>query len=69
VFLAEPIGGEMVPIDTFEIYEVRRMTREDLLSDIENRMIESGWGGFQYRAYLQRTFFELMDKMGLEKEK
>ena len=66
VFLAEPVSGDMVPQDTFEIYEVRRMSREVLLNDIEERMIESGWGGFQYRAYLQRTFFELMDEMGLE---
>lgn len=66
VFLAEPVGGEMIPQDTFEIYEVRRMSKEALLNDIEERMIESGWGGFRYRAYLQRTFFELMDEMGLE---
>jgi len=65
VFLAEPIGGEMKPIDTHEIYEVAVMSREELLGDIDHLMTQSGWGGFLYRAFLTREFFKALDELNI----
>ena len=62
VFLADKIGGEMKPIDTYEIYDVKRMSREEMLGDVQNRMVNSGWGGFEYRAFLTKAFFEALDE-------
>jgi len=28
-------------------------------------MVESGWGGFKYRAFLTKSFFERIDELGL----
>ncbi len=64
VFLAKPIGGSMKPIDTYEIFDVKLMKREDLLSSVQ-LMIESGWGGFKYRAFLTESFFRQADNLGL----
>ncbi len=58
VFLAESTGGEIKPIDKHEIYDAIVMTREELLGPNEQLMIDSGWGGFRYRAFLTRSFFE-----------
>ncbi|TFG28111.1 NUDIX hydrolase [Candidatus Thorarchaeota archaeon] len=65
VFLAEPIGGTMKPIDTYEIFDVKVMSREDLLGDIDSLMIESGWGGFAYRSFLTREFFKRIDELNI----
>jgi 8-oxo-dGTP pyrophosphatase MutT (NUDIX family) len=65
VFLASSIGGEMKPIDTREIFDVKLMTREELLNDVNTKMIESGWGGFQYRAFLTRMFFQRLDELNI----
>jgi ADP-ribose pyrophosphatase YjhB (NUDIX family) len=65
VFLAEPLSGEMKPIDTHEIYEVVAMTREKLLGDIDKLMTQSGWGGFAYRAFLTREFFKTLDSLNI----
>jgi 8-oxo-dGTP diphosphatase len=58
VFLAESVGGEIQAFDTYEIYDVRLMTKEELLGDVYQLMIDSGWGGFRYRAFLTKSFFE-----------
>jgi 8-oxo-dGTP pyrophosphatase MutT (NUDIX family) len=63
VFLAENIGGEMKPIDTFEIFDVAVIHRNILLGDIERLMMESGWGGFAYRAFITREFFKCLDEL------
>jgi len=65
VFLAEPINGTMKPIDTYEIFDVKVMSREDLLGDVEKLMIESGWGGFAYRSFLTREFFNHLDDLDI----
>ncbi|TFF91694.1 NUDIX hydrolase [Candidatus Thorarchaeota archaeon] len=65
VFLAEPIGGEMRPIDTYEIFEVKTLTKDDLLGDIDVLMQESGWGGFSYRSFLTREFFKRLDELNI----
>lgn len=65
VFLAEPISGEMRPLDTHEIYDVAVMSREELLGDINRMMVESGWGGFAYRAFLTTEFFKAVDELGI----
>ncbi|MBN2229158.1 MAG: NUDIX hydrolase [Candidatus Thorarchaeota archaeon] len=61
VFLAEPTGGDMKPIDVREIFDVSVMTRDQLLTDVDRLMQESGWGGFAYRAFLTREFFKQLD--------
>ena len=65
VFLATPVGGEMKPIDTQEIFDVTVMTREDLLGTVDRLMEESGWGGFKYRAFLTREFFRCLDELNI----
>ncbi|RDE13023.1 MAG: NUDIX hydrolase [Candidatus Thorarchaeota archaeon] len=62
VFLAESTSGEIVPIDKHEIFDAKVMTREELLGPDEQLMIGSGWGGFRYRAFLTRSFFEELAK-------
>ncbi len=61
VFLAREVGGEMKPIDTYEIFDVKVSSREELLGDISTLMKHSGWGGFLYRAFLTEKFFEAID--------
>ena len=65
VFLATPVGGEMKPIDTREIFDVTVMSRQELLSDVDKKMRESGWGGFEYRSFLTRKFFQRLDKLNI----
>lgn len=65
VFLADEIGGEMKPIDTFEIFEVKVSSREDMLGPINQLMELSGWGGFAYRAFLTTKFFEALEALSL----
>ena len=65
VFLAEPLGGTMQPIDTREIFDVKVMTRQELLGDVDKLMIESGWGGFAYRSFLTREFFKCLDESNI----
>ena len=63
VFLAEEVGGKMEPIDTYEIFAVKVSSREEMLGPINDLMNHSGWGGFEYRAFLTKKFFEEMDSM------
>jgi 8-oxo-dGTP pyrophosphatase MutT (NUDIX family) len=65
VFLVKATGGEMKPIDTHEIFDIRVVSREEMLGEITRLMDESGWGGFKYRAFLTKLFFERMDELGL----
>lgn len=65
VFLAEPVAGDMKPIDTHEIFDVGVMSREQLLGDVDRLMVESGWGGFAYRAFLTREFFKKLDELNI----
>jgi ADP-ribose pyrophosphatase YjhB (NUDIX family) len=65
VFLAEPLGGEMKPIDTHEIFEVTAMSREEMLGGVDRLMTGSGWGGFAYRAFLTREFFKSLDSLNI----
>ena len=65
VFLAEPIGGTMKAIDTREIFDVKVMSRHDLLSDVQKLMIQSGWGGFAYRSFLTIEFFNRIDELNI----
>lgn len=58
VFLADYIEGELNPIDTYEIADVQTMTQEQLLSEVNSLMNSSGWGGFKYRSFLTKAFFE-----------
>ncbi len=68
VFLATPIGGEIKPIDTREIFDAKVMTRDHLLGPVNQLMEESGWGGFKYRAFLTREFFKRLDDLNLQIE-
>ncbi len=66
VFLAESVSGTIGAIDTREIYDVILMTREQLLGEVRQLMLESGWGGFRYRAFLTESFFETLDSLRSE---
>jgi 8-oxo-dGTP pyrophosphatase MutT (NUDIX family) len=65
VFLAEPVDGDMKPIDTKEIFDVTVMPREELVGEVAQLMEDSGWGGFKYRAFLTRTFFKCLDELNI----
>jgi len=65
VFLADKVGGEMKPIDTYEIYDVKHMSRTEMMDDVQSLMIKSGWGGFEYRAFLTESFFSTLDELGI----
>ncbi|TFH00160.1 NUDIX hydrolase [Candidatus Thorarchaeota archaeon] len=65
VFLAEPVAGIMRPVDTYEIFDVKVMSREDLLGDVDKLMIDSGWGGFAYRSFLTYEFFKRLDELNI----
>lgn len=65
VFLATPIEGNMKPVDTREIFDVKVMTRQEMLSDVDRLMRESGWGGFAYRSFLTRMFFIRIDALNI----
>ncbi|MGY5859473.1 MAG: NUDIX hydrolase [Candidatus Thorarchaeota archaeon] len=65
VFLAEPIGGTMKPIDTYEIFDVKVMSREHLLGKVDKLMLDSGWGGLSYRSFLTREFFKRLDVLNI----
>lgn len=65
VFLAEPVDGEMKPVDTREIFDVTVMSRGQLVGDVATLMEESGWGGFKYRAFLTREFFKRIDVLNI----
>lgn len=65
VFLAEPVEGEMKPVDTREIFDVTVLPREQLVGEIARLMEDSGWGGFKYRAFLTREFFKRVDELNI----
>ncbi|MHA1771508.1 MAG: NUDIX hydrolase [Candidatus Thorarchaeota archaeon] len=63
VFLADATSRDLHIIDTYEIHAVRLMFRDELLGEVEQAMLRSGWGGFAYRAFLNRSFFETLDQL------
>jgi hypothetical protein len=65
VFLAEIIDGDMSAIDTLEIYDVKTISRAEMLGPICQLMEDSGWGGFMYRAHLTRNFFKELDALDM----
>jgi 8-oxo-dGTP pyrophosphatase MutT (NUDIX family) len=65
VFLAKPVDGEMKPVDTREIFDVTVMPREHLIGKVAQLMEDSGWGGFKYRAFLTRQFFDRIDELDI----
>jgi hypothetical protein len=65
VFLADRISGEMKPLDTYEIYDVKQMPRSEIMDDVQKLMMNSGWGGFEYRAFLTESFFTRLDELEL----
>jgi 8-oxo-dGTP pyrophosphatase MutT (NUDIX family) len=65
VFLAEPISGEIKPVDTREIFDATVMSREQLVGEVAQLMDDSGWGGFKYRAFLTREFFSRLDELNI----
>ena len=65
VFLAKPVGGEINPVDTREIFDATVMSREQLVGEVAQLMEDSGWGGFKYRAFLNREFFKRFDELNI----
>ncbi len=65
VFWAEPIGGDLAPLDTREIRDVRLVEAEELEGPIHARMLQSGIGGFTYRVALQEAAIRAARKRGL----
>ncbi|MBI5119276.1 NUDIX hydrolase [Candidatus Poribacteria bacterium] len=60
VFTAKYLSGEMMPIDTKEIAEVRQVSIEELQTGIRDRLLASGSGGLAYRVALTDKVVELL---------
>jgi ADP-ribose pyrophosphatase YjhB (NUDIX family) len=60
VFTAKYLSGELKPIDTKEIAEVREAPLAELQGDIKERMLSSGSGGLAYRAALTDKVAEIL---------
>jgi len=60
VFTGHDVGGELGTRDPVEISAVGLFDREEMLGPIRDRMIESGWGGFSYRAKLTGDAFKII---------
>jgi ADP-ribose pyrophosphatase YjhB (NUDIX family) len=60
VFRAKYISGELKPIDTKEIAEVRQVLLAELQGEIKTRMLASGSGGLAYRAALTDKVAEIL---------
>ncbi|RJP14984.1 MAG: NUDIX hydrolase [Candidatus Abyssobacteria bacterium SURF_5] len=60
VFTARYISGELQPIDTKEIAEVRQVLLEELQGEIRSKMIASGSGGLAYRVALTDKVAEIL---------
>lgn len=67
VFLADAVDGEVEIVDKYEIHAVKIMSRNEILGTVQDRMQDTGWGGFSYRAFLTENFFRTLDE--LEKKK
>jgi ADP-ribose pyrophosphatase YjhB (NUDIX family) len=61
VFTAKHVSGELRPIDTEEIAEVKLVTLEELQGAIRDNLLASGSGGLAYRAALTDKVVELLE--------
>ena len=62
VFTAKYISGELKPIDTKEIAEVKEVSLEQLQGEIRNKMLATGSGGLAYRVALTDKVIELLQR-------
>ncbi len=60
VFTATYLSGELRPIDTKEIAEVREFSLESVQSEIRERLLATGSGGLAYRVALTDKVIELL---------
>jgi ADP-ribose pyrophosphatase YjhB (NUDIX family) len=60
VFTARYLSGELRPIDTKEIAEVRPVLLEELQGEIRRKMLASGSGGLAYRVALTDKVAEIL---------
>ncbi|HOO57476.1 MAG TPA: NUDIX hydrolase [bacterium] len=67
VFCGCAEDGEMAPKDLEEISDIRIVTRGEMTGPMADKMLESGWGGFEYRAKLTMETFKTIDEMMLVK--
>ena len=61
VFTATYISGELMPVDTKEIAEVKQVTLDELQGEIREKMLATGSGGLAYRVALTDKVVELLD--------
>ncbi|GAB4331957.1 MAG: hypothetical protein Kow0099_03550 [Candidatus Abyssubacteria bacterium] len=61
VFTAKHLSGELKPIDTKEIAEVREVSLSELQGPIRERLLSSGSGGLAYRAILTDKVVEILN--------
>jgi 8-oxo-dGTP pyrophosphatase MutT (NUDIX family) len=65
VLTASSIGGELQPIDTYEIAEARFVTVDELMGSIKNALLASGSTGLRYRSELNDTVMRNLIEGGL----
>jgi ADP-ribose pyrophosphatase YjhB (NUDIX family) len=61
VFTARYISGDLMPIDTREIAEVKLVSLEELQGEIRDNLLATGSGGLAYRVDLTDKVIELLD--------
>ncbi len=60
IFTAKPVSGSLGAFDKEEISNVAVHTREELQGPIRTALLNSGWGGFQYRVFLTDKTFDIV---------
>lgn len=61
VFIAKYISGELRPVDTKEIAEVKLVSLEQLQGEIRDNLLATGSGGLAYRVALTDKVMELLE--------
>ena len=61
VFTANYLSGDLMPIDTREIAEVKLVSLKELQGEIRDNLLATGSGGLAYRVDLTDKVIELLD--------
>lgn len=62
VFTAKSVGGKLMPQDKKEISNVAIHSWQEIQGPIRKALLESGWGGFQYRVFLTDKTFDIVSQ-------
>ncbi|MFX1513647.1 MAG: NUDIX hydrolase [Promethearchaeota archaeon] len=61
IFHSNQVTGEIKPNDQKEVCGAKWIDKTDLLGPIRTLMLQTGWGGFKYRAFLTDKVFNILN--------